>query len=74
MNTPLPITGRLVLPAASMRIATSRSGGPGGQHVNTADTRVQLWFDLAGCSVLRPEVKQRIAEANSGHPKRNSEG
>ena len=38
----------------------SRSSGPGGQHVNTADTRVQLSFDLAGSDTFPAELKQRM--------------
>lgn len=30
----------------------SRSGGPGGQHVNTSSTRIELWWDVAGSSSL----------------------
>lgn len=38
----------------------SRSSGPGGQHVNTTDTRVQLSFDLAGSDAFPPDLKQRM--------------
>ncbi|WP_235736606.1 alternative ribosome rescue aminoacyl-tRNA hydrolase ArfB [Nocardioides alcanivorans] len=38
----------------------SRSSGPGGQHVNTADTRVQLTFDLAGSDAFPEHLKQRM--------------
>jgi ribosome-associated protein len=38
----------------------SRSSGPGGQHVNTTDTRVQLVFDLAGSDAFPTELKQRM--------------
>jgi ribosome-associated protein len=38
----------------------SRSSGPGGQHVNTTDTRVQLTFDLAGSEAFHDELKQRM--------------
>lgn len=39
----------------------SRSSGPGGQHVNTSDTRVELTWSLTDTSVLTPEQKQRAA-------------
>lgn len=58
----LPIEGNLVIPAAELSLQFSRSGGPGGQHVNTAETRAQLRFDLAGSQVLLPGVKRRIQE------------
>jgi ribosome-associated protein len=38
----------------------SRSSGPGGQNVNTTDTRVQLTFDLAGSRAFPEELKQRM--------------
>ena len=38
--------GGLRLPAAALRWRFSRSSGPGGQHVNTADTRAELVCDL----------------------------
>lgn len=40
------ITHNVVIPYDEIRFITSRSSGPGGQHVNTADTRVTLLFDL----------------------------
>lgn len=44
----------------------SRSPGPGGQSVNTADTRVELTFDLAGSQVLPPVLKERALRALEG--------
>jgi ribosome-associated protein len=38
----LPVTGSLVVPAAALSWRFSRSSGPGGQGVNTADSRVEL--------------------------------
>jgi ribosome-associated protein len=38
------------------------SGGPGGQHANTANTRVELRFDVAASPSLGPRQKARIAE------------
>ena len=45
----LPVPGGAVLriPAAELRWRFSRSSGPGGQNVNTTDSRVELVFDLA---------------------------
>ena len=40
----------------------SRSSGPGGQHANTADTRVELRFDVQGSATLSDEQKARIRE------------
>jgi len=40
------ITEKVVIPYEEIRFITSRSSGPGGQHVNTADTRVTLLFSV----------------------------
>lgn len=42
----IKITDRVCIPFDEIRFITSRSSGPGGQHVNTADTRVTLLFDV----------------------------
>jgi ribosome-associated protein len=41
----------------------SRSPGPGGQSVNTADTRVELSYDLARSGALPPRLKERALRA-----------
>lgn len=45
----LPVTRSVVIPAAELRWQFSRSSGPGGQSVNTTDSRVELVWD-ARCS------------------------
>ncbi len=44
----------------------SRSSGPGGQHVNTSDSRVELRFDLAATEALPPVWKERALERLAG--------
>ena len=46
-------------PAEELRWRFSRSGGPGGQAVNTTDSRVELVFDLAATQALPPLLKER---------------
>jgi ribosome-associated protein len=53
------ITPELVIPMAELEFRASRSSGPGGQGVNTTDSRVELRFDLAGSPSLPPEAKAR---------------
>ncbi len=48
----LPVGPGLVIPAAELSWRFSRSSGPGGQSVNTADSRVELSFDVAGSPTL----------------------
>ena len=57
----LPVTGSLVVPAAALSWRFSRSSGPGGQGVNTADSRVELSFDL-GRSPSFPQHLRKRAE------------
>ena len=61
----LPVTGSLVAPAAALHWRFSRSSGPGGQGVNTADSRVELSFDVARSpsipDALRERALQRLA-------------
>ncbi|MFM8525185.1 MAG: alternative ribosome rescue aminoacyl-tRNA hydrolase ArfB [Cyanobacteriota bacterium] len=60
-DLPLPLPGGAAvrLPAAELRWRFSRSSGPGGQNVNTTDSRVELVFDLAATEVLPPHLKAR---------------
>ena len=62
MNGPLPLRGSLAIPEAELRWRFSRSSGPGGQSVNTTDSRVELGWDLAGSDVLGPTLKARALE------------
>ena len=44
----------------------SRSGGPGGQNVNTRSTRVEVVFDVAGSPSLGPRQRARVADKLGG--------
>ncbi|WP_431936609.1 alternative ribosome rescue aminoacyl-tRNA hydrolase ArfB [Micromonospora sp. RP3T] len=59
MDDGLRVTERLVVPAAELRERFSRSSGPGGQGVNTTDSRVELSFDLAGSPSVPPALRER---------------
>lgn len=48
------------IPDADLTWRFSRASGPGGQHVNTTDTRVQLSYDVAGSEVFPPDLKERL--------------
>ncbi|MFC1228542.1 MULTISPECIES: alternative ribosome rescue aminoacyl-tRNA hydrolase ArfB [Streptomyces] len=62
----LSIRGSVLLPEAELIWRFSRSSGPGGQHVNTTDSQVELRFDLAATTAL-PEVwKERALERLAG--------
>ena len=52
----------MVLPEAELRWRFSRSSGPGGQSVNTTDSRAELSFDLAGTEAITPALKARALD------------
>ncbi|MFD7160379.1 alternative ribosome rescue aminoacyl-tRNA hydrolase ArfB [Kribbella sp. NPDC059898] len=52
----------VVVPEAELAWRFSRSSGPGGQSVNTTDSRVELSFDVAGTSALSDVLKTRALE------------
>jgi ribosome-associated protein len=58
----LRLTRTCAIPAAELEWRFSGSGGPGGQHVNTANTRVELRFDVARSRSLGPHERQRLLE------------
>lgn len=54
------LAGSVAIPEAELDLAFSRGGGPGGQHVNTTSTKVELRFDVAGSPSLTEEQKARL--------------
>jgi ribosome-associated protein len=56
----LAIVPGLDLPRSELEFRASRSGGPGGQHVNTSSTRVEVWWDIARSPTLTDEQRQRL--------------
>lgn len=66
MSGPYVIRGSVSLPEAELMWRFSRSSGPGGQHVNTSDSQVELRFDLAGTEALPPVWKERALERLAG--------
>jgi ribosome-associated protein len=55
----LPVRGPLVLPERELRWRFSRASGPGGQGVNTTDSRVELSFDLARSPSVPDHLRER---------------
>jgi ribosome-associated protein len=54
------VTRSVVLPLAEIELRFSRSSGPGGQHANTAETRVEALFDVEASSALSDGQKRRV--------------
>ncbi|GAB2700372.1 alternative ribosome rescue aminoacyl-tRNA hydrolase ArfB [Nocardia thraciensis] len=62
MAADLAVTRALVIPASELRERFSRSSGPGGQHVNTTDSRVELSFDLANSPSVPDRLRARMLD------------
>ena len=54
------ISPDLRIPASEIHFRFSRSSGPGGQHVNRSETRVELLFDIAGSPSLTEPARERL--------------
>jgi ribosome-associated protein len=59
---PVVVNRRLAIPRSEIELRATRSGGPGGQHVNTSSTRIQLAWDVAGSPSLSPRRRQLILD------------
>jgi ribosome-associated protein len=60
----VPVAGRtpVLIAASELRWRFSRSSGPGGQNVNTTDSRVELVFDLIATRALSPALRARALQ------------
>lgn len=56
----IPVADGVSIPAAELTFRATRSGGPGGQHVNTSSTRVELTWDVARTQALTEEQRERV--------------
>ncbi|MDA8291705.1 MAG: alternative ribosome rescue aminoacyl-tRNA hydrolase ArfB [Actinomycetota bacterium] len=52
--------GRSLVPAEDLEWRFSGSGGPGGQHANTSNTRVEVRLDVSACAHLGPRQRERL--------------
>jgi len=59
---PLRVTRSCVIPPDELEWRFSGSGGPGGQHANTSNTRVELVFDIEASESLGPRQRARLLE------------
>ncbi|HSJ25672.1 MAG TPA: alternative ribosome rescue aminoacyl-tRNA hydrolase ArfB [Longimicrobiales bacterium] len=58
----LQVNDELAIPLAELAYRATRSGGPGGQHVNTSSTKVEVEFDVASSPSLTDAQRSRIME------------
>jgi ribosome-associated protein len=54
------VTRSVVLPLREIEIRTSRSSGPGGQHAQKSETRVEALFEVEASTSLSPVQKRRV--------------
>ena len=54
------MTRSVLLPLSEVDLRFSRSSGPGGQHANTSETRVEAVFDVEGSMTLSANQKRRV--------------
>lgn len=66
MREMLVVSGSVAIPETELRWRFSRAGGPGGQGVNTTDSRVELIFDVAASRAFTPHQRERVLERLSG--------
>lgn len=69
MTTPPPIPSdglvvdqRITIPRGELTFRATRAGGPGGQHVNTSSTRIELLWDFRASSAIDDATRTRLAE------------
>jgi ribosome-associated protein len=60
MEEPLTVQEGVVIPGAELWFTASRSGGPGGQHVNKTSSRVTLHFDVAHSTAFDDTRRARV--------------
>ncbi len=56
----IPVTATVAIPISEIEFRFSRSSGPGGQHANTAETRVEAIYDVEASTALTDAQKRRV--------------
>ena len=59
-TTYLNVSPTLSIPRSELQYRATRAGGPGGQHVNTSSTRIELLWDLTGSQAIDEDQRARI--------------
>jgi ribosome-associated protein len=58
----LHVNARLAIPRSELTARATRSGGPGGQHVNTSSTRIELLWNVRDSRALDDATRTRLLE------------
>ena len=59
-DAPLKVNGSVAIPRAELVVRATRAGGPGGQHVNTSSTKVEVTWNVAASTALSDAAKGRV--------------
>lgn len=62
MTDSIPIDATRAIPRHELVVRATRSGGPGGQHVNTSSSRVEIRWNPSRSAALTPDEKDRVAQ------------
>jgi ribosome-associated protein len=54
------VDGSLVIPRSELEVRATRSGGAGGQHVNTSSTRIELLWNVRTTTLLDDAARERV--------------
>jgi ribosome-associated protein len=60
VSSSLEVTSEVSIPRDELSIRASRSGGAGGQHVNTSSTRIELLWNIVGTRALPDSVRDGV--------------
>src|SRR5262245_6103226 len=60
MEDPMPVRRGVEVPLSEIKVRTSRSSGPGGQHANVTASRVEATLDVESSSALSADQKRRV--------------
>ena len=62
MTDPLRVNDQISIPRAELEFRATRAGGPGGQHVNTSSTRIELLWNVRSTRALADEDRERVQQ------------
>jgi len=60
MDDPMRVTAGVAIPLTEIALRTTRSSGPGGQHANVTDSRVEASFEVAASASMSDAQKARV--------------
>jgi ribosome-associated protein len=66
LSEAIRVSPEVAIPVAELEFRASRASGPGGQGVNTTDSRVELVFDVAASTAFTEHQRARVLERLSG--------